>query len=384
MVMIPDQSETNVTQKSIAVFYPSFAGGGAESVALWILEALKTKYDITLFTTANLNLNSLNSMYGTQLSEQRVKIRYMWPESIAPTLKLLRANNDEFRMLFAHLFIKYFKENTSEYDLVLSAYNAVDMGRTGIQYLHWIKVFDADRKLYKKISKFSEKQLKSNWSMSNSYYVADRVKKEYGIDSTVVYPPVVLDLQQIPWEEKENAFICSGRLTQPKQPHKAIQILSQVREKGFDVKLYLTGGGGGIYGWQYMRFLKKRVAENQDWVELHENLPYKDYVNIVRRCRYGIHCKREPFGISIAEMVKAGAIPFVKTQGGQVEIVGQENVDLLFQKDNDAIEKIIEVLSHPEKQEKLRTDLENRKKLFSTQKFMEDVQAFVERYFESN
>ena len=37
-------------KKSVAVFYPLFSGGGAEAVCLWILEALKETYDLTLLS----------------------------------------------------------------------------------------------------------------------------------------------------------------------------------------------------------------------------------------------------------------------------------------------------------------------------------------------
>ncbi|MEA5542790.1 glycosyltransferase [Limnoraphis robusta Tam1] len=369
----------NVTSlPSIAVFYPSFEGGGAESVGLWILEALKHKYKVTLFTLFELDFKRLNSAYGTQLSSETVRIQSMLPKFIQSSLDFLIANNPSIKKLINHYFIRQFKAQTQNYDLVLSGYNAADLGKSGIQYIHWIDVFDKDESFYKKISDFSDERMKSNHSIANSYVVADAILTEYGIESTVIYPPVVLDVQQIAWENKENAFICSGRLTEAKQPHKAIQILKKIREKGYDVKLYLTGGGGGFYGLKYLRFLKKMVAENADWVTLYQNLPYKDYISILAKCRYGIHYKKEPFGISIAEMVKAGAIPFVRSVGGQIEIVGQDNQDLFFDSVEEAVEKILLVLNNSEKQQQLRTALEDRQKIFSTEHFMKEICEFVD------
>lgn len=376
--MISHKPENVTSQPSIAVFYPSFEGGGAESVGLWILEALKKKYKVTLFTLFELDFQRLNSAYGTQLSSETVRIKSMLPKFIQSSLDFLIANNPSIKKLINHYFIRQFKAQTQNYDLVLSGYNAADLGKSGIQYIHWIDVFDKDESFYKKISDFSDERMKSNHSIANSYVVADAILTEYGIESTVIYPPVVLDVQQIAWENKENAFICSGRLTEAKQPHKAIQILKKIREKGYDVKLYLTGGGGGFYGLKYLRFLKKMVAENADWVTLYQNLPYKDYVSILAKCRYGIHYKKEPFGISIAEMVKAGAIPFVRSVGGQIEIVGQDNQDLFFDSLEEAVEKILLVLNNSEKQQQLRTALEDRQKIFSTEHFMKEICEFVD------
>lgn len=365
------------SQPSIAVFYPNFAGGGAESVGLWILEALKNQYDVTLLTLFPLDFQQINSAYGTQLSPQNVAVKSMFPRAAQKSLQFLIANNSGVKKWVNHSFIGWFKSQTQDDDLVVSAYNAADLGKRGIQYIHWINVFDKDDRFYKNISHFSDERMKGNISISNSYVVADSVRDEYGIESTVIYPPVVLEVQNIPWELKENAFICSGRLTVAKQPHKAIQILKKIREKGHDVQLYLTGGGGGLYGWKYVRFLKKMVAENSDWVTLYQNLPYPDYVKVLAKCRYGIHYKKEPFGISIAEMVKAGAIPFVRSVGGQVEIVGPENRDLFFDSEEEAVEKILFVLEHPEKQQQLRQTLEERQSIFSTEHFTKEIGEFV-------
>lgn len=374
--------EISSEKKRIAVFYPNFAGGGAESVGLWILEALKNKYDLTLFTFSEVDLEKLNSMYGTQLSNETVKIRALFNKNLRKTTEFLRANNAQIRMLFFHLLIRYLKSHCNEYDLAISAYNATDLGNKGIQYVHWIKVLDKAG-IYKKVSAFSDEKMKSNISLANSEFVAKKYQKIYGVEPQVVYPPVVAELPDIPWEEKENAFICSGRLTEPKEPHKVIEILSKVRQKGFDIKLYLTGGGGGVYAWKYQQFLKKKIAENSEWVQLYQNLPYQDYVKVLAKCKYGFHYKQEPFGISIAEMVKAGAVPFVKSKGGQVEIVGAENQDLLFDNPEEAVEKVVALLSNQDRVKEISASLAERKNLFSTARFMAEINRAVDKYFEN-
>ncbi|MBE9116436.1 glycosyltransferase [Lusitaniella coriacea LEGE 07157] len=368
-------------KKTIALWYPAFMGGGAESVALWMLEALKEDYDVTLFTITQVDLNRLNSMYGTQLSEESVKVRSLSSQFARPLVHNAIANNKNFRMLGLHILIRYLKSQQQHYDLAISAYNATDLGDRGIQYVHWVNVVEGNA-FYQKISGFSRESLKRNISIANSHFVAQRAKREYGIESTIVYPPVVLESPNMSWEEKENAFICSGRLTKAKEPHRVIQILKRVRQKGFDVKLYLTGGGGGTYAWKYRRFLQKMVDENADWVTPYENLKYQDYINVLCRCRYGIHYKKEPFGISIAEMLKAGSIPFVRSKGGQVEIIGEENQALFFDSVEEAEEKIISVLKDTQKQQQLLSVLDERKSLFSTERFMSGVQAVVGDYFE--
>ncbi|WP_414563513.1 MULTISPECIES: glycosyltransferase [unclassified Anabaena] len=368
--------------KKIAIYYPYFMGGGAEAVGLWIIQALKDKYELTLFTLGDIEIEKLNSMYGTSISNDDLKIKTILPNFLAVFCYFMMVKNKDARMLFFHFLIRIFKENSQKYDLVMSAYNAMDMGKIGIQYIHWVKVLEG-KDFHRKVSNFSQEQLTQNISIANSDCVAEAVKRHYGVNAKVVYPPVVLDPPNIPWVEKENAFICSGRIVQPKQPHKVIKILQLVREQGFDIKLYITGGGGGIYEWQYTNLIKKLVAENSSWITLYDNLPYQEYIKVLAKCKYGIHYKKEPFGISIAEMVKAGAIPFVRNEGGQVEIVGQDNEELFFDTEAEAVEKIIDVLKDAGIQNQLIQSLNTQKYLFSTQKFMSEMNDVVSTYFDT-
>lgn len=370
------------SKQTVAIFYPAFMGGGAEAVGLWILEALKETYDLTLFTVAALDFAQLNVMYGTNLSPASVRVQSLVPAYLRSACYSLIANNPNLRMVLFHWLIRYLKTESHHYDLIFSGYNAADLGKPGVQYIHWINVLEG-KEFHQKISQFSQESLQKNYSIANSQYVADRVQQFYGISSKVIFPPVVMRACEIPWEDKENAFICSGRLTIAKQPHKVIQILKRVREQGFDLKLYLTGGGGGIYAWKYQRFLKQMIRENSDWVTLYENLSYEDYVRVMFRCKYGIHYKEEPFGISIAEMVKAGAIPFVRSQGGQVEIVGKQP-ELFFSSDQQAIDRIVGLLSQPEREVGIRQALQHQKALFSTEQFMQDIQMVVQSLIEQS
>jgi glycosyltransferase involved in cell wall biosynthesis len=372
------------TQKKIVIWQPYFRGGGAEAVALWILEALSNEFDVTLCTLLPVDFSYLNSMYGTQLKSGQVKVEHFLPGWCGQAVYALMNIHDAIRMACIYATIKKLKKDAFQYDLLFSAFNAVDMGKQGIQYVHWINVVENRSQTKKywldglmKWVNFSYENLESNLTLANSKCTANFIKQCYGVDSQVIYPPVVTEIKACPWIEKEEAFLCSGRLVSAKQSHKVIKILEEVRKKGFDVKLYITGGGGGKYEAEYLSKLLELSRKNADWIYIHQDLPYSDYLRILARCRYGIHYKSEPFGISIAEMLKAGMIPFVRTHGGQVEIVGDENVELLFKDEDEAVEKIVDVLNNVALQERLRKDLRLRQDLFSTEQFTRNIQAAV-------
>ena len=336
---------TETKRRSIALFYPVFAGGGAEAVALWTACALQDDYDVTLFTALDVDLERLNQMYATYVSPDRVKVKAQFSGQARDFLTWLRAKGQLFGHLILHNSIRWFKTASQGYDVCFSAYNAIDFGRLGLQYIHWHTVLRQPRLYW--ISGFSEKRAVSNVSVANSQYTADKFEKTFGHSIDVLYPPVVYDesLKIVPWEKREPlSFVCSGRIVKAKSPHRIIEILQEVRQRGYDVKLHLTGGGGGNYADGYVRQVEAMVRENSDWVTLHTNLNYQDYMDVLRNCRYGFHLKMEPFGISVAEIVQMGLVPLVRYRGGQVEIVGTDHPEILIHPKDDHCAKIISIL----------------------------------------
>ena len=152
--------------KKIAMYYPCFSGGGAEAVALWMLEALKDRYDLTIVTLVNLNWAKLNAMYGTHLDDRSVKIKAVFPPQWTGLIHFLYTNNKDFRAFFLHWTLRSFKQKAQNYDLVISGYNAADLGQPGLQYIHWIKVLEGETNLrryyHQIISQFSLAILRTN------------------------------------------------------------------------------------------------------------------------------------------------------------------------------------------------------------------------------
>lgn len=369
------------SRTKIAVLYPAFLGGGAEAVGLWILEALKDQYEVTLFTVAGVDFDRLNAMYGTHLSDETIKTESLFSGKRAAFVNSCIANNWHIRMVLFHTLIRRLKAQRHDFATCVSAYNAVDFGDKGINYIHWINVLDSS-KFYNLLSDTKPERVKNYCNLANSKMVAERIEGAYKTTPEVLYPPVVIDVQDVPWDEKEYAFICSGRLTLPKEPHKVIEILSRVRDRGHRIKLHMTAGGGGVYAWKYRNRIREMVAERSDWITLHENLSYADYTDVLSKCQFGIHYKTEPFGISIAEMIKAGAVPFVRSFGGQVEIVGEDNKELFFYDPDEAVEKICFVLENEPLQAQMREAMVAQKTLFSTERFMTEFQQVVAEHLD--
>ena len=103
-------------------------------------------------------------------------------------------------------------------------------------------------------------------------------------------------------------------------------------------------------------------------------------LSLMNQYKYGINgALDEHFGISVAEMVKAGCIVFVPNGGGQTEIVGTP--ELIYNGVEDAVAKITSVLRDDSAQEMVLERLGHQGELFSTLAFCQNMERVVDRFF---
>jgi hypothetical protein len=89
--------------------------------------------------------------------------------------------------------------------------------------------------------------------------------------------------------------------------------------------------------------------------------------------------REEHFGMAPAELARAGVIVWVPRGGGQMEIVGHEPA-LLYESDDDAVQKISATLASASEQQRLREKLASISEQFSTARFMEQVRTIVNEF----
>jgi len=375
-------------KKKIAIFYPYFMTGGGEAVTAWSIEALKDSYDVSLFTWDKIKLEILNNLYGMHLSIGDVAI-------INPPLSFLLNKIPNFGLFKYHLLMRYFKNLKTNFDVLFGTYKEIDFGRRGLQYIHFPemeqKSHELDffsrqyyrsnflRNLYKKfcysISSFNEGNMKQNITLTNSNWTRGMIKKIMDIESYVVSPPVLDDFVEIPWGEREEGFVCIGRISPEKRIKLIIKIISLVRKAGFNVHLHIIGPVGDI---SYYKEIKQIQKENR-WIFIEGLIDRKSLVSTLLQHKYGIHGRRdEHFGIGIVEIVKAGCIIFVPDGGGQVEIV--DNPQLIYRDEDDAMRKIEKVLSDANIQIILRKHLSVCSQKFSVESFQQSIKSIVREF----
>jgi glycosyltransferase involved in cell wall biosynthesis len=291
-----------------------------------------------------------------------------------------------------------------EYDVRISAYNPTDWGLPAVHFLadfSWHQAlrekFDPPtpgfiyrdsmvRRSYLRIATAYGRPsgrdvFRDDVVIANSRWATNRMREYCGVDcAAVVYPSVWTEFPDVPWREKEQAFVMIGRITPEKRVERAIAILDAVRRRGHAIQFHLCGHiGDDVYGERIARLCK----EHADWIIVEGQVTGKRKAAILAHCKYGIQTREaEPFGISVAEMVKAGSIVFAPNDGGQVEVLNHPL--LSFESDSEAVKKICLILGDAERQMELRDHLLRQARLFSADAFMAASRAVISPFLSSS
>ena len=176
-------------------------------------------------------------------------------------------------------------------------------------------------------------------------------------------------------------LVCVSRLSTDKNHLRIIEIMRQVRLKHSQLKLRIVGMvDPSTEGKAYHETLLGISRENADWLTVHIDLPRDKVVEFLGRARYGIHLKEdEHFGIAVAEMLRAGMLPFAHRSGGQMEIV--RDAALLFVSDAEAVEKITRILEQRELRDRVRRELDRRRDDFSENRFCRELLGWVDKFW---
>ncbi|RPJ36874.1 MAG: glycosyltransferase family 1 protein [Deltaproteobacteria bacterium] len=385
-------------RRTVAVVHPYLRWGGSEACALWAIEALKKDYDVTLITGGGADLIEKNRFYGTNIQPDEIHCEVISPALVFRKIRGFHAIRD-FKL------VRYCQKNADRFDVMFSLYNSICFGKKGIQYIldptfnsEWLNRIAGDpsgikgffykdtplRKLYlwigDRLTGSSLEEIQGNLTIVDSDWTASAVKTFLGISAETVYPPVPQEFPQTNWAEREDGFICLGRINYEKRIGDIIVILEKVRALGRNIHLHIIGTIGDQ---RYLQSLKPLITKNKDWVFLNTNVSNQEKTQLLVSHKYGIHGRaNEPFGIAVAEMVRAGCLVWVPGGGGQVEIVA--HADLTYSNIEEAAHKVNSVMMDEPRQDMLRGHLKQRMLQFSTDRYAEGIRKTVERFIEEN
>lgn len=376
--------------KRVLLVQPSMQPpGGGNGVAAWILQALAPDHRVTVLSWTPVDVIPINRFFGTDLKPgafDTLVVPWHWrliPDRLPVPAALIRLS----------LLMRYTRRVSAGFDVIFGVFNETDFGRRGIQYIHyptylrprpavdmrWYHAAPGPLAIYYAIADwiadFSIDRLRRNLTLVNSDWTGARVSGYLGVTTQTLYPPVADPAPGAPWSERRNGFVTIGRVSPEKEYERVMRILARVRQRVPDLTLTVVGTSDR-HSRDYRDRLSALARSLGPWIEFRDDVSRDHIRALMATHRYGIHGMREEhFGMAPAELARAGCIVWVPHGGGQMEIVDREPA-LMYDTDDEAVRKIVQVLGNPAEQERLRGVL-SRSERFSTTHFIERVRAIV-------
>lgn len=370
--------------------------GGGNGVAAWMLEALAPRADVTLLSMAPFKAEETDRYYGTHLSPHRIT-NIVYGTQVMEILAKLPIPTALLRL---HLMMRGARQHArGDYDLICSAFDEQDFGRPCIEYIHYpwnlyprpdappnwneSQLLGYVLKVYnwfcRQLSGFRVKDRPRNLTLVNSHWTGRKTQQVYaGNPFHVLYPPALAEIVEDDRSRREARFLSIGRVAPSKEWEKLIDIVAALRRRGHDVGLTLAGSRDCRV---YEETIRRRIAEEGDWVRLITDFSRDDMLELMKTHRYGLHGMRdEHYGMAVAELLLGGCLTMVPNDGGQVEIVTDPR--LRYETPGEAAEKWHTVLSDPALEAQLLADqLASREKL-TKERFLKEFDAIVDRCLE--
>lgn len=315
--------------------------GGAESAAMWIIEALVHEYEVTVYTRGGFNVEELNALAGTQIPADDLTVRQA---NIGAGLPL--------GALRSGAFMRSLPDVGAAFDLRVTASGILPWGLPALHFLSSVEwnpalaqKVDPGRKvalrgrLSRWLTDFSagrKTDMAQDLFIANSQWLKEHCEPLLPAPIRVIHP-VLPDLPEaVPWQDRDEVVLVFGRISPEKRIEDAIQIVELARASGFSGRLVIAGPDGVAHYAAHIRGL----ASEREWVDVLPAQTCADKMRLLNRVKYGLNtCQIEAFGISTAEMAASGIIILVPADTGQSEII--DSPEQQFASVDEAAKKLV-------------------------------------------
>lgn len=209
--------------------------------------------------------------------------------------------------------------------------------------------------------------------IANSQFIARRIKKVYGREADVIYPPVDVNRFLLN-EAKEDYYFTASRLV----PYKRIDLIVEAFSHMPNRKLVVVGDG------PEMQKIKSKATANIEILGYQSNEVMQEHM---RNAKAFVFAAEEDFGITPVEAQSCGTPVIAFGKGGSLETVRPFGVDnptgILFDKQD--IASVIDAVQKFETMQDqiLPNDCRAHALKFSTERFNQEISEYVNsKYFE--
>lgn len=291
--------------------------GGAEQC----LENIYNIYPSDLYTlvfkkesvlSLGIDLNKINSSFIKKLPWATQKYRNYLPlfplaieqfdlshydviiSSSHAVAKGVVTNSTQLHVCYCHTPIRYVWDLYHQY-LKEANLNKGVKGSFAKLVLHYIRIWDYTT------------SNRVDYFIANSNHTARRIKKIYGRDARIIYPPVSVDRFEL-YTEKEDFYLTASRLV----PYKKIDLIVEAFSRMPEKKLVVIGDGPDFDK------IKSKAKRN---IEILGYQPQDILKDSMQRARAFIFSAEEDFGIVPVEAQACGTPVIAYGKGGAIETV---------------------------------------------------------------
>jgi glycosyltransferase involved in cell wall biosynthesis len=388
---------SELSGKKVLIYYRYFGRkhGGGDYLPLTLVSELQKSCEVTLALDWEGHFDLALKFYGIPIDLSRLAMVQLMPKDYRPT---------DHSMYLSFLRFRKLKKLAKHADICISGDNIMDFGRPAHHFLSSAAFGDQGfydfvnkrssgdaRPLSRRLSGLADKFLRKVLGMRtrreiigdpnehiypNSRYIAGLLREYYGsFNGRVFYPPTVFDFGGASAVERDPLkVVYIGRLEAAKGIAKIVSIVEKARAlSGRDLKLSFAGRP---YSEAYRSELEKLTID-RPWVDFPGELSGKEKAEFLLSAAYAVHAMRkEAFGISITEYLKAGVIPVVPDEGGACEVT--DAPALTYRNDDEAAEILAKLIGDAAFREEQRRHCAKRAEAFSADAYMKSQHELLQ------
>jgi glycosyltransferase involved in cell wall biosynthesis len=201
--------------------------------------------------------------------------------------------------------------------------------------------------------------------ISNSNFIAKRIKRIYDRESTVIYPPVDVNFFSLQ-EQKENYFFTASRLVSYKKTEIIINAFNQMPH----LELIVAGSGPEF------EKLQKMAQKNVKMVGFVTDDELRTYL---QNAKAFVYAAEDDFGILPVEAQSCGTPVIAFGKGGALETVAENQTGVFFEEQS--AQKIIEAVIAFEEIKFDPKIIREHALQFSKERFENEIKMFVEQKY---
>ena len=203
-----------------------------------------------------------------------------------------------------------------------------------------------------------------HYFVANSHFTAERIRRIYGKDSAVIYPPVDIEAFYMR-EDKEDFYFTAARMV----PYKKIDLIIEAFAKMPRHKLIVAGDGPDF------KKMKSKAGRNIEFIGYQNANILRDYL---QRAKAFVFAAEEDFGILPVEAQSCGTPVIAYGRGGVLETVVENETGIFFGEQNAG--SLIRAVNDFEKKQNAfsATMIRKNAERFGKEKFKAEFKMFVE------